>query len=184
LWRSLSPNQYIIDTLQSLEHLHHGSDEARRLQEVSNAYLDTLIADAGLIGEEQIQYFIKVMSYFRDVLNTHYDRLTKIAILHHHIGHIWEQDLELKSFEAIVDAAQLKTALIANDFDFVLHGHKHINYVGLDASLIPISENRALNPLCIVSGGTVGGYPRLNDKQTFKLLQLDGNNGPRKRPPW
>lgn len=136
------------------------------------AYLDSLVVDAGLITDAQLSYFARITSRLRTKYGTQFNDATKIAVLHHHVGHLWKQQLELKTFESTIDAAQLKQALIETSFDVVLHGHKHTNHVGLDGALIPISDKTRFNPLCVVSGGTVGGNPRLNDRQTFKLLQL------------
>ncbi|WP_454758521.1 metallophosphoesterase family protein [Caulobacter segnis] len=148
---------------------------------VREAYLNSLIIDAGMITDDQIDYFNGLMTTLREALGEKYDRLTKIAVLHHHISHLWRQQLEAKSFEATVDAAQLKQALTEYGFDMVLHGHKHTNHVGLDGSLIPVDQAERFNPLCIVSGGTIAGHPRLNDEQSFKVITLSGQTGPRVR---
>jgi len=137
------------------------------------------VIDVGLIQDDQLSYFSKVMEKLRRKSRARYDRLTKIAVLHHHVSSLWKQQLELKNLEATLDASQLKQVLTENSFDIILHGHKHTNHVGIDGSLIPVSVTSQFNPLCIVSGGTVGGYPRLNDVQSFKLLYLDGKKGPR-----
>ncbi|WP_449394731.1 hypothetical protein [Devosia riboflavina] len=89
--------------------------------------------------------------------------------------------MKLKQFEATIDASQLKQALTEHSFDMVLHGHKHTNHVGIDGSLIPVDSNERFSPLCIVSGGTIAGYPRLNDTQSFKIIKLAGTSGPRTR---
>lgn len=152
-----------------------------KVNEAIEKYLDSLIIDAGMVGDSQIQYFVKLMARLRRELGGQFERLTKIAFLHHHVSHLWNQQLELKSFESVVDAASLKQALVSNGFDFVLHGHKHANHVGIDSALIPISDKSPFTPLCIISGGTVGGNPSINDKQSFKLLRLEGDIGPRAR---
>jgi hypothetical protein len=141
-----------------------------------------LILDAGYVGEDQIKYFSQLMTRIRVVLTlSRYEKLTKIALLHHHVSHLWDQQLELKKFEATIDAHALKQALLTYGFDFVLHGHKHTNHVGLDASLIPLAEDkqRKLKPLCIVAGGAIGGQPRQGHKQTFKLISFREDRGPR-----
>jgi 3',5'-cyclic AMP phosphodiesterase CpdA len=150
------------------------------LTTIQSAYSESLIIDAGLIGTKQLAYFGGVMQRLTDTLGHGYDRLTKIAVLHHHVSHLWDQQLELKSFESVVDAPQFKQALTQWSFDLVLHGHKHLNHVGIDASIIPIDKGQIYNPLCIVSGGTVGGEPRRSDSQSFKLIRLVGTSGPRK----
>jgi 3',5'-cyclic AMP phosphodiesterase CpdA len=177
----LNPDPKIIEPLEALVKLNTAENNRAQLQSVIDAYLDSLVVDAGMIGEQQLQYFIDLMGRLRTKLKGHFDRLTKIAFLHHHVSHLWNQQLELKSFESVIDAANLKQALVANGFDFVLHGHKHTNHVGIDSALIPISEKGPFTPLCIISGGTVGGYPRINDVQSFKILRLEDSKGPRVR---
>jgi 3',5'-cyclic AMP phosphodiesterase CpdA len=150
-----------------------------RLENLLRELKDSTLVDAGLIGTEQLAYFALLMTKMRKELGDRWANLTKIAVLHHHISHLWNQQLELKRFEAVVDAAQLKQYLIEYQFDLVLHGHKHTNNVSLDGSLIPVSDKSTYSPLCIISGGTVGGIPRTGDTQSFKLIELKGNVGPR-----
>lgn len=147
------------------------------LRSLHEAYRQSLLIDAGLVGNEQLDYFGKLMRRMRKELSiTRFRELTKVAVLHHHIGTLWRQQLESKSFETVIDAAQPKQALVEFGFDLVLHGHKHKNHVGLDATVIPISSSKKLNPLCIVSGGTICGYPSLNDRQTFKVITLPSDS--------
>ena len=65
------------------------------------------------------------------------------------------------------------------DFDMVLNGHKHKNHVSLDGAVIPLSERRRYNPICIVSGGTIAGRPAEADQASFKLITLMGPSRPR-----
>jgi predicted phosphodiesterase len=171
----------IVGPLQAIAEWHKEKTTSDNVREVLTAYRKSLLIDAGLITDTQLKYFASIMRRLRRSLKGRFERLTKIAFLHHHVGHLWRQQLEVKSFETVVDAADLKQALLEHEFDVVLHGHKHTNHVGLDGSLIPVSDRGALNPICIVSAGTVGGYPRLNDRQTVKLISLPGDHGPRSR---
>jgi hypothetical protein len=156
-------------TLADGDHsLARGLDGLRKQAEKS------LLIDAGLVGEDQITYFEDLMgSLRRDLGEAEWARTTKIALLHHHVNPIWRQQLELKPFESIIDSAQVKQALTEFGFDVVLHGHKHQNGVALDARVLPRASRKSLDPICIVSGGTVCGYPALNDVQTFKMLVLE-----------
>lgn len=156
-----------------LELYRERPEVGNRLSELLAAYKASLLIDGGLIGDQQLEYFADLMRRLKKILGSHFDRLTKLAILHHHIGHLWKQQLEVKTFETVIDAAQLKQRLIEFGFDMVLHGHKHKNHVGLDSTVIPVSSARTLNPLCIISGGTVCGYPPLGDRQTFKIISID-----------
>lgn len=146
---------------------------ARQLETLRTRAAEDLLVDAGLVGDEQIAYFEEMMKVIRAHLGSTWDQVAKVAILHHHLNPIWRQQLELKPFESIIDAAQVKQALTEFGFDIVLHGHKHQNGVSLDATVVPTTEGRSPDPISIVSGGTVCGYPALNDHQTFKTLILD-----------
>lgn len=162
-----------------LEARRANSKKSKSISELIKLLENSTLVDAGLIGSNQLSYFAGLMNRMRKELKDRWRKLTKIAVLHHHISHLWEQQLELKRFEAVVDAHQLKQYLIEQEFDLVLHGHKHTNNISLDGSLIPVSKRQTYNPLCIVSGGTVGGQPRTGERQTFKLIELQGDVGPR-----
>lgn len=174
----LTPDQAIDGKLASLIDVLDGSTKDV-LVDVRNRYLDSLVVDAGMLTDIQITAFNEHMVALRKALPEKFDHLTKIAVLHHHIGHLWQQQLEVKVFEAVIDAAKFKQALTENSFDIVLHGHKHTNHVSIDGSLIPVDRTDQFSPLCVVSGGTIGGHPRTNDRQSFKLLELTGG-GPRR----
>ena len=173
------PNSKIITHLNSLINLSGEENDKRTLSEIKDLYLDSLVIDAGMVTDPQMRDFHSHMSHLQAVLGDRFHRLTKVAVLHHHVSNLWSQPLELKKFEAIVDAAQLKQGLIEQSFDIVVHGHKHLNHVGLDGALIPIQRSDRYNPLCIISGGTIAGYPRHGDKPTFKIIEFQENNGPR-----
>jgi len=178
----LPASEQIMKPLQSLLNIGALATHKQDLQNVVKSYRESLVIDAGLIGEEQLDHFQSLMSLLRTGLGAgRYDKLTKIAFLHHHVSNLWRQQLELKTFETILDAAQTKQALIENGFDFVLHGHKHTNHVGIDGALIPLSDKTPFSPLCVVSGGTVGGETAKGQSQSFKLLTLHGDSGPRER---
>jgi len=174
------PNSKIIKNLESLIHIAGKGRDGDVLNEIKTEYLDSLIVDAGMITDEQIRDFHSHMSHLQKTLGDRFYQLTKIAVLHHHVSNLWSQPLELKKFEAVVDAAQFKQGLIEQAFDIVIHGHKHLNHVGLDGALIPLQSSDRYNPLCIISGGTVAGYPRHNDRATFKLIQFAEPTGPRR----
>ena len=154
-------------------------NKAKQISELMKLLRQSTLVDAGLIGPRQLRYFAGLMNRMSTELKDHWQKLTKIAVLHHHVSHLWEQQLEVKRFETVIDAHELKQYLIEEEFDLVLHGHKHTNNISLDGSLIPVSKSQVYHPLCIVSGGTVGGPPRTGHRQTFKLIELQGDTGPR-----
>jgi len=173
----LPPDKEILDPLVALQRMQASQGTGTQMIDaLIDRYLDSLVIDAGLITDEQLQNFARCVSHLQEHYGSIFTTSTKIAVLHHHISHLWRQQLELKTFEATIDASQLKQALIETSFDVVLHGHKHTNHVGIEGGLIPISANSRFNPLCVISSGTVGGYPRLNDHQSFILLRLNGGD--------
>jgi 3',5'-cyclic AMP phosphodiesterase CpdA len=167
-------SQHLLDGIDRAIGLA-GSDSAltRSLAELRESAATNLLLDAGLVGDSQLEYFEGIMSSMKAALGTAWHQVTKLAILHHHVNPIWRQQLELKPFESIIDAAQVKRALTEFGFDMVLHGHKHQNGVSVDATVVPTSAGRSPDPIAIVSGGTVCGHPALNDRQTFKVVLLD-----------
>jgi len=158
---------------RALELADAGSPLKRKLEELRARAANDLLVDAGLVGDEQLQYFERLMRTVRSALGKDWRQVTKVALLHHHVNPIWRQQLELKPFEMIIDAAQVKETLTEFGFDVVLHGHKHQNGVSVDTTVVPASDGRSHDPIGIVSGGTVCGYPALNDHQTFKILMLN-----------
>jgi 3',5'-cyclic AMP phosphodiesterase CpdA len=174
------PSQSFVENLLALQKTYDGDKAlSEKLAKMREDYFDSSVVDAGLIGNEQLTFFNHTMNYLKRSLGDRYRNITKIAVLHHHISHLWSAPLESKRFEAVVDAADLKQFLTEHEFDLVLHGHKHMNQVSIDGSLVPTSINKSYSPLCIISGGTVGGVPRLSDSQSFKMIALHRSTGPR-----
>ncbi|MFC2079669.1 metallophosphoesterase family protein [Candidatus Bipolaricaulota bacterium] len=171
----------IFNDLEAISGILENSEKtiSARVAKIAATYRRSLRIDAGMVGTAQLNYFKWAMKKLRQLLKGRFDRLTKIAVLHHHVSHLWRQQIEVKRFESVVDASQLKQYLHEFGFDMILHGHKHMNHVAMDTSMIPIGPPSHINPICIVSGGTVGGNPRLNDRQSFKIVELQGSTGPR-----
>jgi 3',5'-cyclic AMP phosphodiesterase CpdA len=176
----LDLDKSIEEPLASLKTLYRGSvEQSKLIDDIRKGYRLSRRVDAPLVGKKQIDAFLSTIKDLKKMLGAGYARLTKVAALHHHISPLWEQQMEAKSFEAIIDAAQVRQVLVEQQFDLVLHGHKHQNQVSLDSQVVPISNKQSLSPICIVSGGTVGNYPRMGDRQTFKLISLKGGRQPR-----
>lgn len=58
----LKPDERILSTLTALEQLHADDAEGPKIRQTINAYLDSLVIDAGLITEGQIDYFTALMA--------------------------------------------------------------------------------------------------------------------------
>ncbi|WP_449394730.1 metallophosphoesterase family protein [Devosia riboflavina] len=93
----LKPDPQISEKLSSLSSIVQDSSSKKTINDVLDSYLDSLVIDAGLITDDQITHFNNLMVHFRNSLGPRYDRLTKIGVLHHHIGHLWGQQLEAKA---------------------------------------------------------------------------------------
>jgi 3',5'-cyclic AMP phosphodiesterase CpdA len=167
-------NPVIVERLEALRGVSTNGDVRSQIAEVQAAYKKDLLVDAAYIGDTQLDYFTNVMQVLRTELGSSYAQLTKIAILHHHVSPIWRQQLEVKQFDVALDASQLLQRLFEEQFDLVLHGHKHTNHVGLTAPVRPVSEAAGFRPLAVVSGGTICGHPRMDDRHSFKVITLAG----------
>jgi 3',5'-cyclic AMP phosphodiesterase CpdA len=168
-----SESEELLDELSSLRRLAtDGTEIAGKIDALLDTARSTLMLDAGLVGDDQLVFFQKVLTRLQRDLGDAFTAFTKIALLHHHVNPLWAQHLELKPYESVIDAAQLKQALTEWGFSLVLHGHKHVNRVTIDGSIVPVESASTYSPLCIVSGGTVCGNPALNDRQTLKLITL------------
>jgi predicted phosphodiesterase len=78
----------------------------------------------------------------------------RMAVLHHQITSVSTTE-EVKPFESIVNAGALREFLLSNEFDVIVHGHKHVGGVFWDVLSNPQSgESRRV---LVISGSTVGG---------------------------
>jgi 3',5'-cyclic AMP phosphodiesterase CpdA len=59
------------------------------------------------------------------------DERVRIAVLHHPIGPVSEEE-EVKPFDSLTNLAAVRSFLLQRGFHIVLHGHKHNSYVGWD----------------------------------------------------
>lgn len=83
------------------------------------------------------------------------DGPVRIAVLHHQLLPISLEE-EVKPFEAIVNLAQVRDWLAANEFGMVLHGHKHVA-VTYEDRYTPLTGTAPTPHRVIVSSvGTVG----------------------------
>ncbi len=122
------------------------------------------IDPARIIGDE-IKLFTYCMGKIKELLQDDYKNFMKIAVLHHHVAPIACSE-EIKKFELLINAGIFKRTLVDNEFNVVLHGHKHWNEIYWDTA---ISGGGAL---LVVSGGTICGMPSKNRKAGFYLLDF------------
>lgn len=96
----------------------------------------------------------------------------RIALLHHQLLPVSASE-EVKPFESIVNLGALRDFLIANEFDIVLHGHKHTGSIFWD-TMTPFQStgNEPSRRMLVISGSTIGGAdsPRA---EVCRLLRLE-----------
>lgn len=96
----------------------------------------------------------------------------RIALLHHHLLPVSTSE-EVKPFESVVNLGALRNFLVANEFDIVLHGHKHTGSIFWD-TMTPFATAGTEPPrrVLVISGSTIGATdgPRA---EVCRLLQLD-----------
>lgn len=71
--------------------------------------------DIAVIGSNQRQFIHENFNKF--------DNSIKIAVLHHHL--LPSSDIEVSSFESIIDSGKVLKDLVENKFDIAITGHKH-----------------------------------------------------------
>jgi 3',5'-cyclic AMP phosphodiesterase CpdA len=81
----------------------------------------------------------------------------KMAVLHHHLLPVSSAE-EFKAFESITNLGQVHQFLRGNEFDIVLHGHKHIGSIYRNHIYDDNSQRaNCAQTLLVISGSTIGG---------------------------
>jgi len=76
----------------------------------------------------------------------------KVAVMHHNLSSIPIPDIE--RFDAIINAGQVKEALMDDGFDIVFHGHRHVTHCSYERYLAqPQSQTQGL---FILGGDSLG----------------------------
>jgi 3',5'-cyclic AMP phosphodiesterase CpdA len=96
------------------------------------------------------------------------DKEIRIAILHHHL--LPDDNVEIKEFEAVIDAGKVLAALMQLQFDLVLTGHKH------NARMLHYrhSKEQGIDVFCAPS--LFCGYK--NAPSGFTILDIHGPKNP------
>lgn len=74
----------------------------------------------------------------------------KIAVMHHNLTSVDSEDID--KFDTIINSGKIKSILIRNNFDVVLHGHRHV-FDYTEERKMPTMYRKALK---IVSGDSFG----------------------------
>ncbi|MCL4671241.1 metallophosphoesterase [Burkholderia pseudomallei] len=117
----------------------------------------------GYIGESQFKNAIQELN------NLCGDRQPlKIAMMHHHLAPVSSLESSIKlADEVLRDAAYIKTALLENGFNLVLHGHRHFSH----EEMIDQSGDGG-NKLLIVGCGSTGVVNSERDSQPLQYNRI------------
>jgi 3',5'-cyclic AMP phosphodiesterase CpdA len=103
-------------------------DELRKLR----------LADIAKVDSEQLSELGRLLDRALPRAPEDDERL-RIAVLHHPIGPISEEE-EIKPFESLTNLSAVRRFLLTRGFHIVVHGHKHTDYVGWDWLTEPTAE--------------------------------------------
>ena len=107
--------------------------------------------DPARVSPQELQLFQRLIAAIRErVSEAEYNRTTKIAVLHHHVSPVFAE--EVTQFEILLNAGKFKRLVCDEQFDLILHGHKHWPEVFVDSA---ITRGGSLH---VVSGATIGGW--------------------------
>ncbi len=108
----------------------------------------------------------------------------RIAVMHHQLLPVGSEE-EVKTFETFTNLGEIIAFLVANEFDIVLHGHKHTPMVYEDLlrnfAQLHVDQPSALRRCIVVSCGTIGMGQHGPDSETAKLIDIQTGPGKLKR---
>jgi 3',5'-cyclic AMP phosphodiesterase CpdA len=131
--------------------------------------------DAARISPDQLNAVAQAMDTAELPKNT-----VRAAVMHHHLLPISSEE-EVKTFESFTNLGEIRAFLVANQFDIVLHGHKHLPRAYEDV-LRDFDQQRTDMPgatrRCIVSScGTIGLGQRGAGSEVGKLVEIETGPG-------
>ena len=163
--------------LRTIRGMRLPTSKMRIIEKALTAHEQGQLVDAPSIGSEQLSFFDKVMKAVERELGGSSGGWTRIAVLHHHVGHIVDAGPEDGAYSHVLDAGPLKAALRNHAFHLVLHGHKHINYIGYEGVAYDTEHELVPPPpLVVLSAQALGGRPLYGDRG-FNLVSIDSKDG-------
>ena len=112
--------------------------------------------DVAALGTAQRRYLAELPQLEPNVI--------RIALMHHHL--LPHPQIEVTTFEAVVDAGQTLQTLIEERFDLVLHGHKHLPHLAK-------YTNRTRRGVHVYAGPSL-----FEDSTGFAFIDVYGPKGP------
>lgn len=108
----------------------------------------------------------------------------RFAVMHHQLLPISSEE-EVKTFEAFTNLGEIRAFLVANEFDVVLHGHKHTPRVYEDVLRDfdqPHADQPSASRRCVVAScGTIGMGQRGPGSEIGKLIDIRTGPGALRR---
>ena len=133
--------------------------------------------DAARVSLRQFEELDNLLLEVRRRVNSEggdFDKIVKIALLHHQLLPVSATE-EVKSFESITNLGLLRHFLNRQQFNVVLHGHKHTGYIYFDH--IYDYQRRSDAPahqVLVISGATIGGV-EYRDEEVCRLIGLNAD---------
>ncbi len=125
--------------------------------------------DCPRITEEELMIFKVSAEKMRKKIGVDFEKYLFIAVLHHQITTLPTFE-EIKSYEIISNAGEIKKILCEQGVKLVLHGHKHWPEIYIDTA---ISGGGALT---VISGGSICQEPnRKEQKAGFFVIEFDSD---------
>ena len=104
----------------------------------------------------------------------------RIAVLHHQLLPISSEE-EVKTFETLTNLGEIRAFLVANEFDAILHGHKHTARAYEDVLRNfdhPHADEPSATRRCVVAScGTIGMGQRGPGNEIGKLIDVETGPG-------
>lgn len=138
--------------------------EYEKPRKLAEAYKRLLDIDPARIDGFELRLFEELLDMVRTKEGSRFESVTKIAVWHHHVAAVYTE--EMKKFESLMNAGQIKRMLGAQGFHVVLHGHKHHNEAFMDSAVPGGGE------LLVISGGTIAGGPASGHAPGFYWIEF------------
>ena len=134
------------------------------LTNLTQAMQKYLIRDVAHVTQAQRGELADILQSQQQELGEDWASFLRVAIVHHHLIHFPGQLTEHKSYELLIDSADVLGLLADFDFDLVLTGHKRQPYA--------VPHLTGSKELLLIGGPTVGGYAPDNSFRGIRQIDI------------
>ncbi len=161
---SINPDiKDIYNETISLTKNNMSEDEAKQFQDLNTKLFKYMREDPGFIEKSDLDRMeTKIKKVNSEI---------KIAVMHHNPAPVITNDLE--RYDSIINSGIVNSYLIRNNFDIVLHGHKHSKQVS--RLIYPANNNKGI---VIISGDTIGCKEHCPFYELQIYIKKNENNNP------